>query len=47
MSKKQARRKRYLKAKNIKNNNISPVLVRGSRLTQKRANHIVKILGDN
>lgn len=47
MSKQQARRKRYLKAKNIKNNNMAPVLVRGSRLTQKRADHIAKILGDN
>lgn len=47
MSKKQTRRNNYLKAKNIKNNNISPALVRGSRLTQKKANHVVKVLGDN
>lgn len=44
--KQQARRKRYLKAKNIKNNNIPLVRRRGITITQKTADKVARAMGD-
>jgi len=44
--KQQARRKRYLKAKNIKNNNIPKSMTRGLVITQKTADKVARAMGD-